>query len=145
MHWEWGTLTVVLLGLALCGHYETIPAYFSDLHCSPTMKYSQLLTQILCCTFQTIMLIVMFIEVFVVMVRQKSHLRITRALRPVFFIDTALMGGVRRWVLAIGWPFSLIKYYFVMQSSSSNISEPETDYWCSSSSLVYYSLFFSCG
>jgi two pore calcium channel protein 1 len=46
--------------------------------------------------FITVMLFVMVIEAFVVLIRQQSHLRITRALRPVFFIDTYLMLGVRR-------------------------------------------------
>jgi two pore calcium channel protein 1 len=48
--------------------------------------------------FITVMLFVMVIEAFVVLIRQQSHLRITRALRPVFFIDTYLMLGVRRLV-----------------------------------------------
>jgi two pore calcium channel protein 1 len=46
--------------------------------------------------FITVMLCVMFVEALVVLIRQESHLRITRALRPVFFIDTYLMIGVRR-------------------------------------------------
>ena len=45
---------------------------------------------------QSIILVVMFVEAITVLVRQESHLRITRALRPVFFIDNFLMGGVRR-------------------------------------------------
>lgn len=44
----------------------------------------------------SIILVVMFVEAITVLVRQESHLRITRALRPVFFIDNFLMGGVRR-------------------------------------------------
>ena len=47
---------------------------------------------------QTVMLFVMGIEAFVVLIRQQSHLRITRALRPIFFIDNYLMLGVRRLV-----------------------------------------------
>ena len=45
---------------------------------------------------QSIFLVVMFVEAITVLVRRESHVRITRALRPVFFIDNYLMGGVRR-------------------------------------------------
>ena len=41
-------------------------------------------------------MIVMFIEAMVVLVRQDSHFRVTRCLRPIFFIDTYVMVGVRR-------------------------------------------------
>jgi hypothetical protein len=46
--------------------------------------------------FITVILFVMFIEVLAVLIRQESHLRITRSLRPAFFIDTYVMHGVRR-------------------------------------------------
>ena len=43
----------------------------------------------------------MYIEVITVLIRQQNHFRITRALRPMFFIDNYLMNGVRRYVLYI--------------------------------------------
>ena len=45
---------------------------------------------------QTIVLIVMVLEAIIVLARQRSHIHITRALRPVFIIDNVLMDGVRR-------------------------------------------------
>ena len=42
------------------------------------------------------MLLVMSVEAITVLARQKNHFRITRAVRPVFFVDTYLMVGVRR-------------------------------------------------
>ena len=45
---------------------------------------------------QAIVLIVMFVEAVVVLARRESHLRVTRALRPLFIIDNFLMDGVRR-------------------------------------------------
>lgn len=47
-------------------------------------------------TAQSIVLCVMLIEAFVVLIRQDSHLRITRALRPIVFIDSHYVYGVRR-------------------------------------------------
>ncbi|XP_014225608.1 two pore calcium channel protein 1-like isoform X2 [Trichogramma pretiosum] len=48
-----------------------------------------------------ITLFVMFIEVLIVLVRQSSHYRVTRALRPIFLIDTKYCGNVRRFVRQI--------------------------------------------
>ena len=48
---------------------------------------------------QMIVLIVMFVEAIVVVARQESHIRVTRALRPVFLIDNVLMDGVRRYMI----------------------------------------------
>ena len=45
---------------------------------------------------QTIVLIVMVMEAIIVLARQRSHIHVTRALRPVFIIDNVLMDGVRR-------------------------------------------------
>ena len=47
---------------------------------------------------QTVVLAVMYVEVITVLIRQQNHFRITRALRPMFFIDNYLMSGVRRYV-----------------------------------------------
>lgn len=41
-------------------------------------------------------LLVQFVEAIVVLVRQTSHVRITRALRPIFLVDCRYCGAVRR-------------------------------------------------
>ena len=48
------------------------------------------------CICQTILLIAMGIDAIVVLIRQKGHIRITKAFRPVFFIDSHYIFGVRR-------------------------------------------------
>ncbi|XP_060068697.1 two pore channel protein 1-like [Ylistrum balloti] len=45
---------------------------------------------------KTVTLSIMFIETIVVMVRQTNHFRVTRALRPLFIIDTYYCRNVRR-------------------------------------------------
>lgn len=45
---------------------------------------------------QTSVLMVQFIEAIVVLVRQTSHVRVTRALRCIFLVDCRYCGGVRR-------------------------------------------------
>lgn len=45
---------------------------------------------------QTCVLFVQFIEAIVVLVRQTSHVRITRALRCIFLVDCRYCGAVRR-------------------------------------------------
>lgn len=45
---------------------------------------------------QTSVLVVQFIEAIVVLVRQTSHVRVTRALRCIFLVDCRYCGGVRR-------------------------------------------------
>lgn len=45
---------------------------------------------------QTCVLVVQFIEAIVVLVRQTSHVRVTRALRCIFLVDCRYCGGVRR-------------------------------------------------
>ena len=46
---------------------------------------------------QAVVMLVMYFEAMVVLYRQTNHFRITRCLRPIFFIDTYLMFGVRRY------------------------------------------------
>ncbi|XP_069817522.1 two pore channel protein 1 isoform X1 [Dendropsophus ebraccatus] len=41
-------------------------------------------------------LLVQFIEAIVVLIRQTSHVRVTRALRPIFLVDCRYCGAVRR-------------------------------------------------
>ena len=43
----------------------------------------------------------MVLEVFIVLVRQTPHFRVTRALRPIFLVDTHHLGGVRRFIRQI--------------------------------------------
>uniref|UniRef100_A0A673MPG7 Two pore calcium channel protein 1-like n=1 Tax=Sinocyclocheilus rhinocerous TaxID=307959 RepID=A0A673MPG7_9TELE len=45
---------------------------------------------------KTCVLFIQFIEAIVVLVRQTSHLRVTRALRPIFLVDCRYSGAVRR-------------------------------------------------
>ncbi|CAG9791274.1 unnamed protein product [Diatraea saccharalis] len=48
-----------------------------------------------------ITLIIMVLEAVVVLCRQSSHFRVTRALRPIFLVDTRHCGGVRRFIRQI--------------------------------------------
>ena len=43
-------------------------------------------------------LVIMLAEAIVVLVRQSSHFRVTRALRPIFLVDNYYFGGVRRYL-----------------------------------------------
>ena len=43
-------------------------------------------------------LAIMLAEAVVVLVRQSSHFRVTRALRPIFLVDNYYFGGVRRYM-----------------------------------------------
>ncbi|CAH4030621.1 two pore channel protein 1-like isoform X3 [Pieris brassicae] len=46
-------------------------------------------------------LLIMLLEAVVVLCRQSSHFRVTRALRPIFLVDTRHCGGVRRFIRQI--------------------------------------------
>ncbi|XP_044739100.1 two pore calcium channel protein 1-like isoform X2 [Chrysoperla carnea] len=46
-------------------------------------------------------LTIMVIEAIAVLIRQSSHFRVTRALRPIFLADTKACGGVRRFIRQI--------------------------------------------
>ncbi|XP_015608738.1 two pore calcium channel protein 1 isoform X2 [Cephus cinctus] len=48
-----------------------------------------------------ITLAIMFVEAMTVLARQSSHFRVTRALRPIFLVDTKYCGGVRRFIRQI--------------------------------------------
>lgn len=48
-----------------------------------------------------ITLCIMVVEAVVVLIRQTSHFRVTRALRPIFLVDTRACGGVRRYIRQI--------------------------------------------
>ncbi|XP_053473554.1 two pore channel protein 1, partial [Ictalurus furcatus] len=45
---------------------------------------------------KTSVLLIQFVEAIVVLVRKTSHLRVTRALRPIFLVDCRYCGAVRR-------------------------------------------------
>lgn len=53
----------------------------------------------MCC--QCVTLGIMFVEAITVLIRQSSHFRVTRALRPIFLVDTRHLGGVRRCIRQI--------------------------------------------
>ncbi|XP_066986561.1 two pore channel protein 1-like isoform X2 [Macrobrachium rosenbergii] len=50
---------------------------------------------------KTVSWIVMFLEAIVVIVRNETHFRVTRSLRPIFLVDSRYMGGVRRFLRQI--------------------------------------------
>lgn len=60
------------------------------------------------CAFQTCVLFLQFIEAIVVLVRQTSHLRVTRALRPIFLVDCRYCGAVRRHIIIMFIKMSLL-------------------------------------
>ena len=45
---------------------------------------------------QIVILVVMYTEAIIVLIRMENHFRVTRALRPLFLIDTHYCYGVRR-------------------------------------------------
>ncbi|CAL1678014.1 unnamed protein product [Lasius platythorax] len=61
---------------------------------APMLKHKR--TMLKCFT-----LIIMFLEAMTILVRQSSHFRVTRALRPIFLIDTKYCGAVRRFIRQI--------------------------------------------
>jgi two pore calcium channel protein 1 len=50
---------------------------------------------------KSVVLVIMIVEALVVLIRRDSHVRVTRALRPVFLIDNHYCGGIRRVVRQI--------------------------------------------
>lgn len=50
---------------------------------------------------KAVALVVMFIEAIVVIIRQSNHIRVTRALRPIFLLDSNYCRGVRRFIRQI--------------------------------------------
>ncbi|XP_076034429.1 two pore calcium channel protein 1-like isoform X2 [Oratosquilla oratoria] len=71
--------------------------------------------------------IIMLMEAIVVLVRNTTHFRITRAIRPIFLVDSRYLGGVRsypdvmmpayaknRWSAAFFIAFLAINLYFIM-------------------------------
>ncbi|KAL1502414.1 hypothetical protein ABEB36_007557 [Hypothenemus hampei] len=48
-----------------------------------------------------ITLMIMVVEAVVVLIRQSSHFRVTRGLRPIFLVDTRACGAVRRYIRQI--------------------------------------------
>uniref|UniRef100_A0A8C9MED4 Voltage-dependent calcium channel protein TPC1 n=1 Tax=Panthera tigris altaica TaxID=74533 RepID=A0A8C9MED4_PANTA len=62
---------------------------------------------------KTSVLVVQFIEAIVVLVRQTSHVRVTRALRCIFLVDCRYCGGVRRLFFFFKVIY-LLKKFFLM-------------------------------
>ncbi|TRZ02076.1 hypothetical protein DNTS_016493 [Danionella cerebrum] len=54
---------------------------------------------------KTSVLFIQFVEAIVVLIRQTSHLRVTRALRPIFLVDCRYCGAVRRHIFQSLPPF----------------------------------------
>ena len=82
------------------------------------MLYNSMCT-LLSSSLQSVLLLLMFIEVIVVMARNDYHPRVLRALRPIFFINSQLMYAMRRWILMM---MSCICYVFLsMHKLSINI------------------------
>ncbi|KAK7069934.1 Two pore calcium channel protein 1 [Halocaridina rubra] len=50
---------------------------------------------------KTVSWLVMIVEAVVVIIRNENHFRVTRALRPIFLVDSRYMGGVRRFLRQI--------------------------------------------
>ncbi|ERE75247.1 two pore calcium channel protein 1 [Cricetulus griseus] len=104
---------LLLLLLSLC-EAPAVPALRLDIYVHATLELFALMVVVfeLCMklrwlgfhTFvrhkrtmvKTSVLVVQFIEAIVVMVRQTSHMRVTRALRCIFLVDCRYCGGVRR-------------------------------------------------
>ncbi|KYN42644.1 Two pore calcium channel protein 1 [Trachymyrmex septentrionalis] len=88
----WVHGSVELLALITIGVQLTLKLRWTGW--APMLKHKR--TMLKCIT-----LAIMFLEAMTVLVRQSSHVRVTRALRPIFLIDTKYCGGVRRFVRQI--------------------------------------------
>uniref|UniRef100_A0A1A8NLV1 Two pore segment channel 1 n=1 Tax=Nothobranchius pienaari TaxID=704102 RepID=A0A1A8NLV1_9TELE len=75
-------LALTLVGFELCMKLRWLGFHTLIRHRRTMVKTSVLLLQ--------------FVEAIVVLVRQTSHLRVTRALRPIFLVDCRYCGAVRR-------------------------------------------------
>ncbi|XP_017269362.1 two pore calcium channel protein 1 isoform X2 [Kryptolebias marmoratus] len=104
---------LLLLMLSLC-EAPAVPSLRLDVYIHATLELLALLTVAfeLCMklrwlgfhTFirhkrtmvKTCVLLMQFVEAIVVLIRQTSHVRVTRALRPIFLVDCRYCGAVRR-------------------------------------------------
>uniref|UniRef100_UPI00398F10A7 two pore channel protein 1 isoform X4 n=1 Tax=Pristiophorus japonicus TaxID=55135 RepID=UPI00398F10A7 len=104
---------LLLLILSLC-EAPAVPSLRLDIYVHATLELFALVTVVFelgmkmrWLGFQTFIrhkrtmlksavLFVQFIEVIVVLIRQTSHVRVTRALRPIFLVDCRYCGAVRR-------------------------------------------------
>lgn len=75
-------LALLLVGFELCMKLRWLGFHTFIRHKRTTVKMCVLLLQ--------------FVEAFVVLIRQTSHMRVTRALRPIFLVDCRYCGAVRR-------------------------------------------------
>ncbi|XP_030074545.1 two pore channel protein 1 isoform X4 [Microcaecilia unicolor] len=105
--------SLLLLLLSLC-EAPAVPTLHLDIYVHATLELFALVVVVFelamkmrwlgCHTFirhkrtlgKTFVLLVQFIEAIVVLVRQTSHVRVTRALRPIFLVDCHYSRAVRR-------------------------------------------------
>lgn len=86
--------------LSGCCHGDStaVQASSHSLECSVSAAVCSELC-VLCA--QTCVLLLQFVEAIVVLIRQTSHLRVTRALRPIFLVDCRYCGAVRRYIMTL--------------------------------------------
>lgn len=94
--------------LTPCFPTESISCPVCMLHVDLTIQLliSMCICFAFCSVLQMCVLLLQFVEAIVVLIRQTSHMRVTRALRPIFLVDCRYCGAVRRWMII------LIKLYF---------------------------------
>ncbi|KAF3850881.1 hypothetical protein F7725_012653 [Dissostichus mawsoni] len=78
---------LLLMMLSLC-EAPAVPSLRLDVYVHATLE---LLALVMSCV-----LLLQFVEAIVVLIRQTSHVRVTRALRPIFLVDCRYCGAVRR-------------------------------------------------
>ncbi|KOB76873.1 putative two pore channel 1, partial [Operophtera brumata] len=88
----WAHGTVELLALAVIG--VELHLKLKWIGWSTILKHKRTM-------IKGITLLIMVLEAVVVLCRQSSHFRVTRALRPIFLVDTRHCGGVRRFIRQI--------------------------------------------
>jgi len=64
---------------------------------------------------QTVVLVIMAVEVIVVFIRQSQHFRVTRAIRPIFLLDSYYCRGTRRFVWLSGVWGQVTIYFLIVQ------------------------------
>ena len=142
-----------LLEAYLVWSKEIYNSHKNRVHCEWTIHNTCVCTRIylyldfMCIQpLQSAVLFVMFIEALTVLIRQDSHFRVTRALRPILFIDSHYLYGVRRsvlfqlyynrWVEFAAWQFWL-------QSAEADIPLHQTNHRCSPFDPLFCCLLFT--
>jgi len=93
---ELGALTIITFGLILKMRW---------LGWRTTLRHQRTL-------LKGTILLFMFLETIIVLVRQQSHFRVTRALRPIFLVDNRYLRGVRRFSRQVNLFVKNIRQYF---------------------------------